>query len=271
MLTMLKWTWPLLCCLCLAATARAETLRIGETDIPYTVPQGYVAGTGETYRGLQEIAAKVQPAGIRILALYADSDSHQKFLAKGGTLDNFFTLSTNQALEQRTLSRADFAQLRAAITSVVNQKNTEVASEANRLIDNATNGNLALGGMEYQGCTDDSAYRFSCLLLLTQLDRSDGKEHSRRQAALSTMLLSHGKLLMVNQYQLLQPDQDQAGQMAAFQKQAGRVLEELHIPEGAGGSGFFQGIPGRVLLAAVIGALIVGGLVWAGKRKTPAA
>ena len=62
---------PLLCCLCLAVPARAETLNVGGTDIAYTVPEGYVIGDGPRYAELIEFASRAQPPDIRILSIYA--------------------------------------------------------------------------------------------------------------------------------------------------------------------------------------------------------
>lgn len=259
----------LLGCLCLAATARAATLRIGGTDIPYAVPPDYVSGDDGPYQHLLDLAAKAQPADIRILALYVSADSHQKFLKSKADLDTFLTISTSGQLEKRTLGPKDFARLRKAIISLQSRKKAEVESQAKRLIDSASQGNLGLGGLDFLGCSDDGPTRFSCLSVITQLDRADGKEHSYRQAALSTWLLSHGKLLMINQYQRLDPDRDQSGQVDAFRHQAQEVLKALRMPEDAARTGFFSGTLGRILPAAVVGGLI-GGLFTLYRKKKSA-
>ena len=266
-----RWLPLLLYCLCLAAPVRAETLNIGGTDIAYAVSEGYVAGEGPRYAELMKFAARAQSSDIRILSVYVTRDDNAAFLAGTGGLDAFFTLSTHRQLEKRNLSLGDFVQLRDAVTTVQNQKKAKVESEANRLIDAASNGNLGLGGLEFLGCADDGPTRFSCLTVLTRLDRSVGKEYSSRQAALTTWLLSRGKLLMINQYGNLDPDQDRSGQVAAFQTRARRLLDELNIAQGTAGSGLFSGFSGLLLIAAVLGGLVGGVAVAIRKKKTSAA
>ena len=75
---------PLLCCLCLAVPARAETLNVRGTDIAYTVPEGYVIGDGPRYAELIEFASRAQPPDIRILSIYATEKDNAAFLAGTG-------------------------------------------------------------------------------------------------------------------------------------------------------------------------------------------
>ncbi len=261
---------PLLCCLCLAVPARAETLNVGGTDIAYTVPEGYVIGDGPRYAELIEFASRAQPPDIRILSIYVTEKDNAALLAGTGARDNFLIISVNRQMEKQNLRPADFAQLRDAVATVQNQKKSEVQSEAERLIDSASNGNLGLGGLEFLGCSDDGPARFSCLTVLTQIDRSEGKEYSSRQAALSTWLLTQGKLLQINQYENLDQEMDLFEQAAAFQTRARHVVDELNIPPDTAGSGLFQDFPGRLVLVAVLGGLIGGLAAMIRKKKTPA-
>ena len=118
--------------------------------------------------------------------------------------------------------------------------------------------------------SDDGPARFSCLTVLTQIDRSEGKEYSSRQAALSTWLLTQGKLLQINQYENLDQEMDLFEQAAAFKTRARHVVDELNIPPDTAGSGLFQDFPGRLVLVAVLGGLIGGLAAVIRKKKTPA-
>lgn len=81
-----------------------------------------------------------------------------------------------------------------------------------------------------------------------------------RQSAISSYLLAQGKVIVINQYQILDPARDMTEQLNAARAQARNILKELDIKQGVPWTSFFDLFPVRILLLVVIGGL-VGGLI----------
>lgn len=229
---------PLLCCLCLAGSGPGRNPeRRRDGHCLYRAGRLRDRGRPPLCRAYR-VREPAQPPDIRILSIYATEKDNAAFLAGTGALDNFLIISVNRQLEKQNLRPADFAQLRDAVTTV--QKSEKVrGSERGRASyrQRQQRAIWGLAGLEFLGCSDDGPARFSCLTVLTQIDRSEGKEYSSRQAALSTWLLTQGKLLQINQYENLDQEMDLFEQAAAFQTRARHVVDELNIPPDTAGSG----------------------------------
>ena len=95
---------------------------------------------------------------------------------------------------------------------------------------------------------------------MDQVSDADGQRTVDKQSAISSFLLAQGKVIIINQYQILDPSKDMAQQLDAAKTQAQKILKELGIKQGVPWASYLGSFPTNILLFAVIGGL-VGGLI----------
>lgn len=251
-----------------AGTAYAEHLTIGDTEIPYSVPQGYIlAGDEEPYLTMRRFAVKASPKNVRLLALYIAEESQRKLLKDGAPrLDNYFTLSTISQVQNKTLSLKEFTSLKEGLEQAQEQMKTTLRKQADALIERASEGTMKLSDVNALGSFDETDTSISFMMVSEQLTRVGNQRHVDKQAVISTALLTEGKFLLINQYRLLEPSPDMAAQLDAFKIQSRQVLEGLDFPEGTPKGRSVLSVIGMVLGGALLGGLI-GGIIFRIKKK----
>lgn len=258
---MRKILFTLVACLLLATAARAETLTIGDKNIAYNVPGGYMAGDKEPYISVRKFLTEVSPKNVQILALYVNEESHKKFLDPvNQRLENYFLLSTLRPLVDKELSVKDFAELKKGFIKVQEQLKTTLRQKANRMLNDASDGSLSIGAIDSLGVFDVSDTSFSFMAVVDQVSNTDGRRTVDKQSAISSYLLAQGKVIIINQYQILDPAKDMAEQLNTAKAQAQKILKELGIKQEVPWTSYLGSFPTKILLIAVIGGL-VGGLI----------
>lgn len=265
---MKKILFACIACLLLAGVAQAASLSIGGESIAYNVPQGYMAGDKEPYLEIRKFLAEISPKDMRILALYVDEESHEKFMDPNNQrLDRYFIISTLRPLADKSLSIKDFAEVKKGIAQAQEQLKTTLKKKVNSLLGKAGDGSLSIGDIDSLGVFDAGDTSMSFMMALDQVSNAGGRRVVDKQAVVSSYLLSEGKLVIVNQYQLLDPAKNMAEQLSAAKAQARKVLEELAIKQGVPWTSYLDTFLGKVLLAALIGGVIGGLIGWLAKRK----
>lgn len=265
---MKKILFAWIACLLLAGAAQAASLNIGDESIAYNVPQGYMAGDKEPYLEIRKFLAKVSPKDMQILALYVDEESHEKFATPNSQhLDRYFIISTLRPLADKSLSVRDFAEVKKGIATAQEQLKTTLKKKINTLLGKAGDGSLSVGDIDSLGVFDISDTSLSFMMLVDQVSNAGGRRIVDKQAVVSSYLLAQGKLVIVNQYRLLDPAKNMAGQLSAAKAQARNVLKELAIKQGVPWTSYLDTFLGKVLLAALIGGVIGGLLGWLAKRN----
>ena len=251
-------------------TAHAEQLNIGDKDINYSLPQGYIlAGDQEPYPTLKKFLAKASPKGLQLLALCVSQEGHENLMkGEGAGLKDYFVISTSRQLQNKTLGIKDFAELKKGLRKVQDQMQTSVRHRANALIDKASGGSMEVGDIKALGAFDDSDTSVSFMMLTDQVVREGNQRQIDKQAVVSTALLTEGKFVIVNQYRDIDPSKDIPAQLDAFKKHARNTFEELHIAQGTPKWGFLPKLLVMTLGGAAIGALI--GLIISRIRKKKA-
>ncbi|WP_337432145.1 hypothetical protein [Bilophila sp.] len=258
---MRKILFTLAACLLLATAAQAETLTIGDENIAYNVPGGYMAGNEEPYISVRSFLTEVSPKNVQILALYVNKESHKKFLDPvNQRLEDYFLLSTLRPLVDKELSVKDFAELKKGFIKAQEQLKTALRQKANDMLNNASDGTLGIGAVDSLGVFDASDTSFSFMAVVDQVSDADGQRTVDKQSAVSSFLLAQGKVIIINQYQILDPSKDMAQQLDAAKTQAQKILKELGIKQGVPWASYLGSFPTNILLFAVIGGL-VGGLI----------
>lgn len=108
--------------------------------------------------------------------------------------------------------------------------------------------------------SDVSDTSLSFMAVVDQASDAGGRHTVDRQSAISSYLLEQGKVIVINQYQILDPARDMTEQLNAARAQARNILKELDIKQGVPWTSFFDLFPVRILLLVVTGGL-VGGLI----------
>lgn len=255
-------------CLLLSVAAQAETLSIGDESINYTVPQGYMAGDKEPYLGMRRFVTDASPKNMQILALYVDEESHKKLMdSQGQPLERYFIVSTARQLEHKSLKVKDFMEVKKGIVKAQERLKTTLRARINRLLGQASDGSMSVGDIETLGVFDSSDTSFSFMAVMDQVHHENGRRQADKQAVVSSYLLAQGKLVIVNQYQLLDPARNMTEQLNAAKEHARRVLRELNIKEGVSWKAYLDAFPVKVLVGALAGGLIGGLIGWLVRRR----
>ncbi len=270
---MKKILFTLVACLLLSVAAHAETLTIGGESISYRVPQGYMAGDKEPYLGMRKFLAGISPKNMQILALYVDEESHKKFMdPQGQRLENYFILSTLRPFADKSLSVKDFVEVKKGVTKAQEQLKTTLKQKINRLLGKAGDGSMSIGDIDTLGVFDSSDTSLSFMAVMDQVSRAGGRREVDKQVVVSSYLLARGKLIIVNQYQILDPAKNMAEQLGAAKVHARKILAELDIKQGVPWISYLDSFLVKVLLAALVGGLVGGLIGWVVKsRKKKAA
>lgn len=258
---MRKMLFTFVACLLFASVARAETLVIGDESIAYNVPDGYMAGDREPYISMRDFLTEISPKSMQILALYVNEESHKRFLDPvNQRLEDYFLISTLRPLADRELSVKDFAELKNGLVKAQEKLKTTLKQKANMLLSNAGDGSLSIDAIDGLGVFDVSDTSLSFMAVVDQASDVGGRYTVDRQSAISSYLLAQGKVIVINQYQILDPARDMTEQLNAARAQARNILKELDIKQGVPWTSFFDLFPVRILLLVVLGGL-VGGLI----------
>ena len=180
-----------------------------------------MAGDEEPYISVRSFLTEVSPKNVQILALYVNKESHKKFLDPvNQRLENYFLLSTIRPLVDKELSVKDFAELKKGFIKAQEQLKTALRQKANDMLNNASDGALGIGAVDSLGVFDASDTSFSFMAVVDQVSDADGQRTVDKQSAVSSFLLAQGKVIIINQYQILDPSKDMAQQLDAAKTQA---------------------------------------------------
>lgn len=255
-------------CLLLAGTAHAASLSIGGESISYTVPQGYLPGDKEPYLSVRKFLAEISPKTMRVLALYVDEESHKKFVDPNGQrLEKYFIISTLRPLADKNLSIKDFAEVKKGITKAQEQLKTTLKKKINSVLGKTGDGSMSIGDIDTLGVFDSSDTSLSFMAVMDQVSRAGGQREVDKQAVISSYLLAQGKLVIVNQYQILNPAENVAEQLGEAKADAQEILKELNIDHSVPWASYLDSFAGKLVLAALIGGLIGGVIGWVVNRK----
>lgn len=259
-------------CLLLAATVNAATLPIGRANLAYTVPSDYREGAEEPYLSLRRAAAAASAPAMRIDAMYIDRQAHERFSAGETPFpDRYFFLASLPDLDSATISAADFAHIKQGLAAAPEALSAAPAPHSETPAQGADNADQSAGVTRaWGGILEETAASLSFLLLAEQTIGTGDKAFSLRQAAVSSYLLVGGTVVVVTQYQTIDPTGDapdlNAAQVDDFKRQALERVRQLNITEGASAGGVMNGSFGKALFGALIGALITYTIMWVRKK-----
>lgn len=254
----------------LAGTAHAERLLIGDKTITYSVPGDYFKGDKEPYTEMRGLLTRVSPKDMQIFGLYISRDSDAKLReGKAERVENYFVLASLRPLQDKILSSGDFEEAKKQLVKIQEQIRTRLLGQANKLIGSATNGTMAVGDINTFGAYDVTDTSISFLALTDQITRVGNRQVVDKQAVVSTYLLADGKIVVVNQYQLLTP-KNVPEQLNAFKARARGVIKDLRIKEGTPKGSFMDSYLVKVAGGAIIGAIIGVVITLIRKRKKTA-
>lgn len=254
-------------CLLFAATVSAATLTIGRANLDYTVPADSREGTEEPYLSLRRAAAATSAPAMRIDAIYIDRQAHERFSAGETPFpDRYFFLASLPELDTATISPADFAHIKQGLAAAresfaaAPDPHSETAPQRADNADQSAGNNRSWGGI-----LEESDTSLSFLLLAEQTIGTGDKAFTLNQAAVSSYLLAGGNVVIVTQYQTIDPAGDVPAQLDDFRREALERVRQLNITDGAS-DGIMNGSFGKALFGALIGALITYTVMWVRKK-----
>lgn len=272
-----------LLCVAVAADATEVQLDVGGNSLRYEQPAGYVRVSEESPPLFRYLESALPPANRLVEAFYTPADV-QILLSGGKANDTYFMVQSIRALEDQTVSTADWRRLLSQASAEMGKFdiNAEIAKDTARdkRMSRAAGqqvqmefGEIAKPQVYSQ---DDKEVRFLMLIPLTV--RVEGQPLSINAVCAGAMLLVRNKPLLVYAYRASSTAED----VATAQRQlavATNALLALNassatVATSAGakvGRGFDWG---RVAMKAAIAAgvsLLIGLLVWMRNRRNQGA
>lgn len=278
-----RWVVLALLCVAVAADATEVQLDVGGNSLRYEQPAGYVRVSEESPPLFRYLESALPPANRLVEAFYTPADV-QILLSGGKANDTYFMVQSIRALEDQTVSTADWRRLLSQASAEMGKFdiNAEIAKDTARdkRMSRAAGqqvqmefGEIAKPQVYSQ---DDKEVRFLMLIPLTV--RVEGQPLSINAVCAGAMLLVRNKPLLVYAYRASSTAED----VATAQRQlavATNALLALNassatVATSAGakvGRGFDWG---RVAMKAAIAAgvsLLIGLLVWMRNRRNQGA
>lgn len=272
-----------LLCVAVAADATEVQLDVGGNSLRYEQPAGYVRVSEESPPLFRYLESALPPANRLVEAFYTPADV-QILLSGGKANDTYFMVQSIRALEDQTVSTADWRRLLSQASAEMGKFdiNAEIAKDTARdkRMSRAAGqqvqmefGEIAKPQVYSQ---DDKEVRFLMLIPLTV--RVEGQPLSINAVCAGAMLLVRNKPLLVYAYRASSTAED----VATAQRQLAVATDALlalnassaTVATSAGakvGRGFDWG---RVAMKAAIAAgvsLLIGLLVWMRNRRNQGA
>ena len=157
------------------------------------------------------------------------------------------------------MSIKDFAEVKKGITKAQEQLKTTLKKKINSVLGKTGDGSMSIGDIDTLGVFDSSDTSLSFMAVMDQVSRAGGQREVDKQAVISSYLLAQGKLVIVNQYQILNPAENVAEQLGEAKAHAQEILKELNIDHSVPWASYLDSFAGKLVLAALIGGLIGGG------------
>ena len=170
-------------------------------------------------------------------------------------------------LRTKNLSIKDFAEVKKGITKAQEQLKTTLKKKINSVLGKTGDGSMSIGDIDTLGVFDSSDTSLSFMAVMDQVSRAGGQREVDKQAVISSYLLAQGKLVIVNQYQILNPAENMAEQLGEAKAHAQEILKELNIDHSVPWASYLDSFAGKLVLAALIGGLIGGVIGWVVNRK----
>lgn len=273
--------WAVLALLWVAVAAGATEVRldVGGTGLRYQQPTGYVRVSEASPPLFRYLESAMPPANRLVEAFYTPADVRILTTGEGKAADTYFMVQSIRALEDQTVSTADWRQLLSQASAEMGKfdVNAEIARDATRdkRMSQAAGqqvqmefGKIATPQIYSQ---DDNEVRFVMLIPVTV--NVGGQPLSINGVCAGAMLLVRNKPLLVYAYRASSTAADVAAAKRQLAEATGALLAlnassaDVATSPGARIGGFDWG---RVAMKAAIGAgigLLIGLFVWIRNRR----
>lgn len=227
---MKKVLLPLVLLLSLAATSHAESLQIGGQSLSYDAPKGYVRTMDGIYQEVLKITQQAMPRDLKIHAMYTPKAIDEAFRNDPAAgLDAYLLITTTSRLDNQLLSERDFASLREALTKAQGEISSgSIRKQVDEAWSRVTDGAVKIGDVQTLGVFDENKTSLSFMTLMTQVTDVNGQQQAVQQAMVSTTKLVKGKVVTINQYQMVKSE----AELKKFQEDAMKVVKSMSFSEG---------------------------------------
>lgn len=189
--------------------AQAESINLGGKAINYDIPAGYVKASGPLYDAVLNVMRRAMPQGLRVQTMYVKAEDDAKFRDSNGEagLDNYLVITTLDQLASHNITAKEFKEFKKEL-----KENHGLIDEARDIatekLDNVFEGQVKIGNMESLGCFGESDKALSYVVIMDQEINIEGKPMAIRQALIFTGVMVNDRLIFVNQYRIVENENE---------------------------------------------------------------
>lgn len=259
-----------------AAPVQAESLKVGTQSISYDTPKGYVLAMDGLYAEIINILKQAMPPDMKIHAMYVSKEADKIFRndPEAG-LNDYLMITSSSQLDSQMLSDDDFKEFKDYLNKNHGKlTGSSMQKKVNESLSGIADGAIKIGSMKSLGTFDESKTSISYMALVTQIVNMGGQQTAVEQGMISTSKLVKGKMLVINQYRVINSEDE----VNKFQGEAAKIIKSMDFDEGgvssskstvskrksssSGGSYI-----GRGIMGAILGGLIGAGVMYYRKKK----
>lgn len=206
--------------------AYAESFNLGDKNIEYNIPDGYVKAEGDAYAVFLNIMQHAMPDGINIQEIYLTQADDEALRRANGdfVLNNYLVITTLDQLANHALSAKDFNEFKHELKENYGLVDEATAFAKERLND-VFSGLVQLGNIQTLGCFGETDTELSYVLIMDQQSTVGGKTLDFRQALVLTGVFTNERLVFINQYRIVESE----AEVGAFQDYALDVLKQMNF------------------------------------------
>lgn len=274
-----RWVMLALSCVCAGAQATEVSLQVGNQTLRYQQPAGYVRVSEAAPPLFRYLESAMPPANRLVEAFYTSADIRILTTGEGKAADTYFMVQSIRALEDQTVSTADWRQLLSQASAEMGKfdVNAEVAKDATRdeRMSQAAGQQVEMKfgkiGTPQVYSQDEHEVRF--LMLIPVTVNVGGQPLSITGVCAGAMVLVRNKPLLVYAYRASSSAADVAAAKQQLAEATGALLAlnassaDVATSPGAKVGGFDWS---RVAMKAAIGGgigLVIGLFVWIRNRR----
>ena len=203
-----------------AHVAGAEVISIGKKRIEYQLPAGYVLVESKVYQEVLNLVRSALPSNITMGNIYVEKQADEAF-QRTGMIEQYLFLAYLNEMKDSELKVADFKGLQDYLLANHGSLFSGVKDKANQAIAEATDGEIQVSGVQSMGCFGISETAIS--LLASQQVSYPATVVDL--VAVSSYILIEDRLLLVNQYKIINDQTD----IAWFRDESQKVLQSMQL------------------------------------------
>lgn len=219
----------LLCCLLMPSQSLlAESFKVGNTSINYTVPAGYLPAMDGSYAQFLKLVRDSMKNAVNVFAMYVTAEMDGEFRRNPEQgLHSYLIVLSGKDVETRLVDVEGFKMFRDSLRG--QQEEIDPAAITRKLDEVFDNESATAAGVILPvGVFAESDTGIYSMAVAVRSFDVEGARIMLRQAMVSGYFLVQGKMIGVNQYRMV-PNSLEAER---FMAEAVKVVESMHFAYG---------------------------------------